>query len=124
MSMLLGVIGLLVTANSAPDVKICRLRPGNTSIISFSFLDEIVAKIASSSSPSSISKSKNAPDLLANRLCGLDLVPPRIRRFSKKQPVLGQPLVVDHTSSFRGEPVAVLTKPTVLLAVPLVANPE
>ena len=65
--MLDGVVGLEVTANSDPEVKIWRFLPGNTSMISLSFLEEMVAKMASSSSPSSISKSKNDPDLLKNK---------------------------------------------------------
>jgi hypothetical protein len=58
-------------------------------MISFSLRDEIVAKIPSSSSPSSISKSKNDPDLEKNTDAVLDLVPPRTNRPSKKHAVLG-----------------------------------
>ena len=57
-----------VNKNSAPDVNICNPLSGFISTISVRFLADIVTNIPSSSSPSSVKKSKNDPALDAKTL--------------------------------------------------------
>ena len=78
-----GVIAAMLswrTANSPPVVKICRSLPEIISVIALKVLVSKVASTASSSSPSTGSKSKNKATLDPHIVDGLDLLPPKYNR--------------------------------------------